>query len=139
MSEQSQIIEFPVPASEWQAYVDMFKESLGQAPKMTGPPPTAVFQLPTGEELHVIEVDEIKDLKPGELPFVGVNSREAVDLIYRLIREKDLLRKPYDIRVIGWQGKPVYTTLYILTYKIKIGKDLIEAEGGVIHNPPFTS
>lgn len=139
MSGESQIIEFPVQPSAWQAYVDMFKERLHQQPDPAGPP-IAVFHLPNGNEFHVIRLEKENELSPGQLPYIGVEAPNTVDeFYYDLIPKENRLREPYNILVIGWQdGKPVHTTLRIATYKIKLGKDLIAAEGGVIHNPPFT-
>jgi hypothetical protein len=136
MSEQRQTTEISVPANEWQAYIDAFTETLGHGPNPPSPP-VAVFQLPNGDELRVIRVDEIEETRSDQLPFIGVNSPEVVDLVFGLIPQKNHLREPYNIRVVGWQGKPVSTILRIATYKLFTHESLVAAEGGVIHNPPF--
>jgi hypothetical protein len=137
MTEQSQSTDLPVPASEWQAYVDAFTESLGQKPEPAGPP-IAVFQLPDGGELRVIQLDTELEILPEQLLFVGVDRPNMVDLIYRLIPKDNRLREPYDIKVVGLQnGHPVSTVLRIATYRLNTRDGLVVSEGGVIHNPPF--
>jgi hypothetical protein len=124
-------IDFPVPANEWQDYVDTIKTTLNQEPNPNGPS-TATFKLKDGKTLNVKKLTTQSLLATPTYSTVADSS--FVDIIHKLLPNTDQGKEPRDIQVVNAQGE-IYN-IRVAGTKFKSKAELVEKTGGVIHNPP---
>lgn len=129
-------IQLNLTSDEWEDYVNAFKKELDQEPNPAGPP-TAIFQLESGKQLCVTQLDTVS-LDSSTL-YSEVAESSFVDTIYKLLPKDNRGKKPYNIDVIAVvDGQEKQYSIRLAGTKFK-EKDLdTERPGGVIHNVPRT-
>lgn len=136
IEEKPAFIDFAVAFDEWEDYVVAFRVKLGQETYPDGPS-IAVFWLNKVQRLRVIRAN--KSLLAGVPSFTDVPSAELVQTIYDLMSDDIKSKKPYYIRVTAVRdNEVVHSNIRIAEFKFGKG-ELVERNGGVIHNPPYVA
>jgi hypothetical protein len=131
-----------VPSDTWPDVVKYYSTALGQDPNPTGPP-TAVFQLPSGNQLHITATEEREKIALGPVNFfLELPKIELVKIAYQAAlaagaSAKIPLQKitiyPVNQECAG-QTRQVTLTLGSVSFssKLALGEDQVF---GLSHNP----